>query len=316
MDAAAPPAPIARASQQVTSNLAARLASGALIGCLAAGPLALGVAGFAMTQSARPVTSRGSTAVDLSDERAGAGEFATRVVMAWLTSTREQAQGLIALLPGMQAGALPRVGFGASDPAVSSITQTDGVWSVTVAVTVTDQRPSTARRFFRVPVTVTGGTITALTLPTPVAGPPVGSVTNVDYPAPVASGPVAVTVAQFLAAYTAGAGDVTRYVTPGVAMTAISPAPYTTVQLTDVRADLPTDTSAAAPDGTVLRVLATVAATVTDTQTTSVTYALTLTARAGRWEVHAIDPAPAYKPTAPAIPSGPATTATGTPATR
>ena len=39
-------APIATASQQVTSNLAARLASGALIGCLAAGPLALGVAGF------------------------------------------------------------------------------------------------------------------------------------------------------------------------------------------------------------------------------------------------------------------------------
>ena len=52
MDAAVPPAPIATASQQVTSNLAARLASGALIGCLAAGPLALGVAGLAMTRSA------------------------------------------------------------------------------------------------------------------------------------------------------------------------------------------------------------------------------------------------------------------------
>ena len=238
--------------------------------------------------------------------------------MAWLTSTREQAQGLIALLPGMQAGALPRVGFGASDPAVSSITQTDGVWSVTVAVTVTDQRPSTARRFFRVPVTVTGGTITALTLPTPVAGPPVGSVTNVDYPAPVASGPVAVTVAQFLAAYTAGAGDVTRYVTPGVAMTAISPAPYTTVQ-PHRRARRPAhghQRRRTGRDGTVLRLLATAAATVTDTQTTTVTYALTLHSRAGRWEVHAIDPTPAYKPTTSAIPSGPATTATGTPATR
>ena len=34
----------------------------------------------------------------------------------------------------------------------------------------------------------------------------------------------------------------------------------------------------------------------TDTQTTTVVYALTVTGRAGRWEIEAIDPAPAHKP--------------------
>jgi len=53
-------------------------------------------------------------------------------------------------------------------------------------------------------------------------------------------------------------------------------------------------------DGQRMRVLATAAAEVTDTQSANVTYALTLAARAGRWEITAIDPTPAFTPQAPA----------------
>ncbi|MGB8385561.1 MAG: conjugal transfer protein, partial [Dermatophilaceae bacterium] len=199
--------------------------------------------------------------------------------------------------PAAQAGELPAVAFGASNPAVASITPADGVWAVTVAVTVSDQRAATARRFYQVPVTVTGGTVAALSLPTPVAGPTVAAGPGVDYPVQLAStGPVAVTVAQFLAAYSAGSGEVTRYVSPGVAISAITPAPYSSVQVTDLRCDSTVDSGEAAPEGQRLRLLATARASVTDTQATTVVYALTVTGRAGRWEVEAIDLTPARKP--------------------
>lgn len=296
-DAAKERPAVASATQQTIANLSVRLASAGLIACLAAGPLAVVIGAVAIAKATSGAPAAQSTPVDQATDRAVAGEFATRVVLAWLTSTREQPQQLTALLPAAQAGELPAVAFGASNPAVASITPADGVWAVTVAVTVSDQRPATARRFYQVPVTVTGGTVAALSLPTPVAGPTVAAGPGVDYPVQLAStGPVAVTVAQFLAAYSAGSGEVTRYVSPGMAINAITPAPYSSVQVTDLRCDSTVDSGEAAPEGQRLRLLATARASVTDTQTTTVVYALTVTGRAGRWEIEAIDPTPARKP--------------------
>lgn len=312
--------PIADASDQVASTMTTKLASAALIGCLVAGPLGLVAGGLAIAQAAGPTAPAQTQVADQSSERAAAGEFAQRVVLAWLGSTRDHPEQLTGLVQNTQAASLPAVAFGVSDPTVSSIEQVGGIWSVRVAVTVTDQRKTTVRRFFQVPVTLSGGAVTALTLPAPVAGPPIGAGTDLGYQVQVASsGPVASTVTQFLGAYLAGSGDVTRYVSPGVQVAAITPAPYSSVRVTDLRCDLNIDTTATPKDGARLQLLVGADASVTDKQAVSVAYALTLSARAGRWEVSAIDPSPVLAPKSPGaatapgqpVPSGPATTSTG-----
>ncbi|MDN5798170.1 MAG: conjugal transfer protein [Intrasporangium sp.] len=314
------PPPIASAKEQVASKLGAKVTTIALMGCLVAGPLGLAAGGLAIAQASGSVAPVQTTVPDQSNERAAAGEFAQRLVLAWLGSTRDHPEQLAALVSSAQTASLPTVAFTTSDPAVSSIRSINGVWAVTVAVTVTDSRPSTARRFFQVPVVVTDQTLAALTLPSPVAGPPVAAGADLDYQVQVAStGPVASTVAQFLSAYLAGAGDVTRYVTPGDQLPAIDPAPYTAVRVTDLRCDLNVDTAATPKDGTILRLLAAADATATAKQTVSVNYALTLRSRAGRWEVAAIDPSPALSTKSPGAgpasgqptPTGSITTPTG-----
>ena len=298
--------PIASAREQVASNLGAKAATIALLGCLAAGPLGLAAGALAIGQASGSTAPAQSVVPDQSNERAAAGEFAQRVVLAWLGATRDHPGQLAALVSNAQTASFPTVAFQTSDPTVSAIRNINGVWAVTVAVTVTDARPSTVRRFFLVPVVVSGASVTALTLPSPVAGPPVTAGPGLDYQVQVAStGPVASTVAQFLGAYLAGAGDVTRYVTPGVQLPAIDPAPYTAVRVTDLRCDLNVDTTATPKDGTVLRLLAAADATATAKQTVSVGYALTLRSRAGRWEVAAIDPSPSLATKSPGAASAP-----------
>ena len=311
-----PGPPIGTAAGVAGTNVSVKLASAALLGCLAAGPLALVVAGTAVL-SRDPVAATQPAPVDPADERTAAGEFAQRLVVAWLTSTRDHPQRLTELMPTTQLGSLPQAGFEVANPAVASISRAGQVWSVTVAVTVTDQRAAMARRFFQVPVTVAGDTVAALTLPAAVAGPAVGAGAPVDYRVPVAgSGPVATTVAQFLAAYVAGSGEVNRYVSPGASITPVAPAPYTAVRVTSLYCEQDIDTGAVPVDGAQLRVLATGQGTVTDTQSSTLMYALTLASRAGRWEVFAIDPAPVLAHAGAAAastghPAGPASTPTG-----
>lgn len=287
----------ASARDQVISSLATKAASGALIGCLIAGPLGLAVGGLAFLQAAAPAPAPSTHVTDRSNVRAVAGEFAQRVVVAWLSATRDKPDVLAALVADRQLTSLPEVGYTVSNPTVAAITSHDGVWSVRVAATVTDARKQTARRFYQVPVTVSGGqnpAVAALTLPSPVSAPAVRTGVSLAYRTQVdTSGPVAATVSQFLTAYTAGEGDVTRYVTPGVQMSAISPAPYTSVKVDDLTAVGDVDPSANPADGQVLRVLVSASATVTRQQVTALSYALTLKARAGRWEVAAIDLTPA-----------------------
>lgn len=298
--------PIAGATEQVRAKVAAKISTICLIGCLVTAPVGLLVAALALAQTARPLPVTQSTVVDRSNERAMVGEFAQRLVVAWLTATRDRSEQLTGLVPAAQSVSLSSAPFAAADPTVAAIRSVKGVWSVTVAVTVTDLRKSTARRFFRVPVTATDGALAALTLPSPVSAPPIESGPRLSYQEPVASsGPVASTAAQFLSAYLTGSGDVTRYLSPGIHLSAISPAPFTSVKVTDLRADLSIDTTAVPQDGTVLRILIGADASVTDKQGLAVAYALTLRARAGRWEVSAIDQAPSQPPDSPQTSIGP-----------
>lgn len=294
-DAAEPASrpPAARSVDQVVSSLLTRAVTVALWGCLLAGPVGLVVGLLGLLDTPVPVPAP-ARPPDRTEEPAVAGEFAQRLVITWLTTTRDDPAPLAGLVPDGAVSALPVTPYTVTAPTVARINSQDGVWSVTVAATVTDARGQTARRFYQVPVTVTGSTVTALTLPAPVAGPVVSRQARVAYRTPVdVSGPVGRTVVDFLRAYTAGQGDVTRYLTPGERLQAIVPPVFTAVTVTELRAAGDVDPTVPGRDGQMLRVLAAGTGTVTKDQTSPVAYTLTLTARAGRWEITAVDPAPA-----------------------
>lgn len=307
-------APLADGRQQAVSALATRAASALLLCCLLLAPLgaAAGVLALLRPPPAPPAPAAAPAAP--ADDVAAVGQFATTVVAAWLTATQDRPDALLALVGDAPPAALSRTPFTVADPAVAGVVPADGAWSVTVAATVTDARGSTARRFFQVPVGYAGGTLTALALPAPVSPPPVRPPAGDGYPDQVdLAGPLADALAQFLTAYLAGQGEVSRYLTPGTALEPLSPPPYTAVRLTQVRAAAGGPDPAAEPrDRDRIRVLAQAAAQVGDQQTANVAYALTLTARSGRWEITAIDPVPVQRPTTPAAAPAPGS-ATGPP---
>lgn len=291
--------PVASGRHQTTSALGAKVATVGLLTCLALGPVGAVAGALAFVQATQPATSSAAQVVDQSNERAVVGQFAQQVVVTWLTSTQEKPDALLALVHDAQVSGLSQTAFTVSDPAIAGITLVDGIWSATVAATVTDTHKTTARRFFQVPVRYTQGTVTALTLPSPVSPPPVTIGSSSGYRAQVdTTSPLGQTVSQFLTAYIAGAGDVSRYLTPGVVLTPLAPAPYTSVRVTEIRAAGSDQPPPVVPrDGTQSRVLTLATAVVTDQQTAPVAYALTLTARAGRWEISDLDPVPVQAPT-------------------
>ena len=186
------PSPIATAKQQVGSTLATKAATVLLMSCLVAGPVGAVAGGVALLSAAAPAPVASTRTVDLSGERAIAGEFAQRLVITWLTTARGHEANLTALMPGVSTAAFPQEAFTVADTTVAGITKVETTWSVTVATTVTDQRKQTARRFFQVPIVLgADGSVSALSLPTPVAGPPVttgsGSTTRSRCPAPARS---------------------------------------------------------------------------------------------------------------------------------
>lgn len=313
------PAPIASGVDQAISTWSTKLATVGLYSCLVLGPLGVAIGAYALTQSGSgaPTVEQAVTA-DLSNARAVAGDFAQHVVVTWLTTTQENPDALQALVKEAPVGSVSKTAFIVNDPAIARVSHADGIWSVTVAATVTDANDVTSRRYFQVPIVlVDDHTVTALTLPTPVSPPTVQAGSSTLYRTHLdMNSPVAGAVTQFLTAYTAGNGDVSRYVTPGVELTALTPAPYAEIRLNDLRSTDDIDSAATPADGQQTRILATASAVVGESQSVSVTYALTITARAGRWEIAAIDPAPAVATqdsgaaTAPAIVPTPAATST------
>ncbi|WP_051027390.1 conjugal transfer protein [Cellulosimicrobium cellulans] len=294
------PPPVATGVDQVVSTWSTRLATVGLFTCLALGPIGTAGAAYAILlnqQTSGPVAVA-EPVVDRSDERATVAEFAQRVVTVWLTSTQENPDALQALVKDAAVVTLSKVPFEVSDVDVAGIARDDaGTWSVQVAATVTDASEETARRYYQVPVRVDdAGALSALTLPAPVAAPVVVGGSTGAYRTHLAmNSPVADTVTQFLSAYIAGTGDVSRYVTPGSTILPVTPPPYSTITLAELRsvAQLEETEDGAAPaDGETAQVLATASAVVSEEQVAAVTYALSLTARAGRWEITAIDPAP------------------------
>ncbi|WP_406410491.1 conjugal transfer protein [Streptomyces sp. NBC_01614] len=269
-----------------------RLAVWTVIG---AGPIALGVA-LASTpttvEAAAPPkpTDAGRTTAAAADP---AG-YAQLFVHAWLRSSADDAtsaQSRLAQsmapdveLPDLAADAQATP---ASVTAVRSARRAGGLWSVTVAAQYADGR----LRYYAVPVAADrGGASFAVTgAPGVVAGPGRAEAAQSPYGVSVPDGDLSSAAEEFLTAYLTGAGEVDRYLAPGVMLSPVSPAAYTAITVQQLSAVEEAAAAEQVPaDGTKVRVLAQVEARDTGGRW-PLGYELALTARSGRWEVSALE---------------------------
>ncbi|WP_129787347.1 conjugal transfer protein [Promicromonospora panici] len=291
---------------------------GALLAlALLAGPAAL--VWTALRPEPAPVATAGGAAV--SAETAAASERAVELVETWLRADADDQQ-LIASLTSAPVGSLPQEGLTIRDSSVAQVEQAeDGVWSVTVGVDVAEPAPGSTppasggtgkadkeaevplvwvRRYFQVPVLVDRTetewsgpnlAVTALALPSPVPGPAAAAEPpNLDYPETISpTSGAGQSAAGFLTAMIAGEGEITRYLRPGTSISAITPAPYAAVTVTDIKGTHEVTEDPADNDGT--HALITAELTRLDGDKTTAQYVLTLRGRDGRWEVAGLEPA-------------------------
>lgn len=277
----------------------------AVIAALASGPVAL----FLNAGSSTPPPSASPPPAAVADTTAqfAASDLAEQFVSAWLTTHRGD-EGTLQRFIDLDAGTAPlpaQALFESADTQIAGVRQVPGTagadtYAVTVSTEVTATGTSTStRRYFQVPVAVSGKGVRAMAMPTAVPAPSSGLTINLDYSNQLSSTATIVTAAQgFLSAMLTGDGDVTRFTSPGTNLSAITPAPYSSISVTGARTQKSLGDSAdTPPDGQRARLLLTIsqqpsgAASSSDALTGS--YALTMTARAGRWEVSALDPVPA-----------------------
>ncbi|MEV6735311.1 conjugal transfer protein [Streptomyces sp. NPDC051364] len=312
-------------------------------GLIALGPL-LGALAYlsAPTTSAAPAPKTAPSAPSASGGQGAAG-FASLFVAAYLSAGRGDEPKLAAYYPPAASMQLDGVSakHRGEQLTVVRLRQTDtSVWAVTVAARVTGAQPSPAPatqpdaspsqsadavRYFQVPVATApaaGGATayTALALPAEVAAPERAKTPELVYGAmrpALPSDPRTQAVTSFLSAYLTKAGaELDRYLAPGTRLAAPSPAPYSGIAVDQLAVEGETggEPVVSVPgDGTTLRLLVTLRATGQDGVRLPLTYALTLKARAGRWEIASLDGAPALTPPTPAASGAPGPAPTPTP---
>ena len=261
---------------------------------IAAGPIALGVAITSTPTTVEAATPTKPTAVRTTAVAADPSGYAQLFVSTWLRSSADDATSAQSRLaqsmapdinlpdPAADAQSAPQL-----VAAVRSAQRSDGAWSVTVAAQYADG----SVRYYAVPVAAdrAAASFAVTGVPGVVAGPARAEVPKSSYGVSVPEGDLSSALGEFLAAYLTGAGEVDRYLAPGVQLSAVSPAPYTTVRVQQVSA---VEEAAAAgqvsADGTKVRVLAHVEARDSGGRW-PLAYELALTARSGRWEVSALE---------------------------
>ncbi|MGW7385315.1 conjugal transfer protein [Streptomyces sp. NPDC054794] len=286
-------APMAGGARLEAMRRHVRLSRVAVWTVIAAGPVALAVAVTSTSATVEAATPAKPTAVRTAAAAADPAGYAQLFVSAWLRSNADDATTAQARLAQSMAPdvELPDPAAGAqskpeSVTAVRSAQRADGAWSVTVAA----QYANGSVRYYAVPVTADrSGTSFAVTgAAGVVAGPGRADVPKSPYGVTVPEGDLPSAVGEFLAAYLTGAGEVDRYLAPGVTLSPVSPAPYTAVSVEQVLAIEETAAAEKVPsDGTTAHVLAQVEARDTGGRW-PLAYELTLKARSGRWEVAAL----------------------------
>ncbi|MFJ3363565.1 conjugal transfer protein [Streptomyces anthocyanicus] len=307
------------------------------------GPV-LGAAAFtraSTTSTAQPSVAARTPAGTGSQ---GAAGFATLFVAQYLRAGEGDQDKLAAYYPpavDVQLEGAPGRRHGEQLTVVRLRQTAPDVWSVTVAARiVADAEPTPEKttrsdadrsdaktaaaaaardsiHYFQVPVAVgpaeEGATgYAALSMPSEVAAPARIKAPDLIYgPSQPAAGsdPRTQAVTEFLIAYLTGSGELDRYLAPGTQLSPVQPTPYTglAVDQMAIEGDQAADPITTVPeDGTRTRVVVTVRATDHDNVRVPLAYALTLKARAGRWEIAGLDGAPSPVPTAHA-------SATGTP---
>lgn len=282
-------------------SMGTTLGTVALAFCVVSGPLALL---NSCASASRPAVAPApvATSAGMSVQQQTAGEYALAFTTSWLSATRSAPGDLDTYIDRstFESG-LAEKPWTYRDPAVSSIEAVDDIASVVVSVSLqetTHDKNGAAvdawtRRYFQVPVLMTTQGVRVATLPTPIAQPANPSLPGLGYGQQLTTSDAAgTTVMQFLSAYLTGDGDVTRFVSPKSNITAVTPALFAQIDPAEMRADKAPGNDPA--DGTKLHVIATIRAANADSRALSSTYTLTLTARAGRWEISSVDQAPLF----------------------
>ncbi|MFJ3699641.1 conjugal transfer protein [Streptomyces sp. NPDC090052] len=259
------------------------------------------------------------------DGQAGPAGFAALYVTAYVAAGQGTESSLSPFFPDtrdLSLSAKPGSQKAQQVDAVRVQEVSAGYWSVTVAARIpaaadakkpgseTDSGGQAAGgdgvlRYFQVPVrAAASGALVAAALPAEVSAPDAGAPPELDYglAAPAQSSDAAVqTLQAFLSSYLTGGSDLDRFLSPRTVLSPVSPAPYTRVQITQL-AERSTDEPGsswpdgkALPDGARRQLLVTADATGPDGQARPLTYAISLKARAGRWEISSLDAAPGLK---------------------
>lgn len=281
-------------------QMSGRLLSGVLFVAIACGPIALFAAAARPTAiAAAPVQTQ---AAGLTAQQQAAGGYALGYLGSWLGATKEAPGDLgdyVDLATLRQLSAQPWEYRNLAVVAITPVEQSPFINVIVAAnvkeLTASDSSDSSSttwpRRYFQVAVSSGEDTLRVVGLPAQIAAPVEGKTASLVYTQTVSSSdPAAETVSAFLGAYLASSGDLSRFTSPGTDFMAVTPAPYAMVSVDELRGDVvPSKTPV---DGDTVKVLATVSLLSPLEQQLTSTYTLTLTARASRWEVSAIDLAP------------------------
>ncbi len=282
---------------------------------LAAGPVALlgHVRLLAVESAEEPVAVVRPTAVLPAEGSGGAGDggaagFAETVLGMWLESgTAAEASPEMArlrsLAPGVRA---PR--WGSRPVAVVQVAAVDserrgsGEWLVMLAARLDDGvaglpagESVKGLRYFAVPVTETGvgaGRAFVAGAPQEAAWPQTGRAPSSAYTARVGDTTLVDTVDGFLSAFLGSEGGAERYLVPGTVLTRPEVG-FVAVETHQVLAQ--GRPPGAGQDGAATSVRAEVTAVDVAGRSWPMAYALTLTARDGRWEIASLDAAPATR---------------------
>lgn len=284
-------APMAASARLEAMRRRVRLFRVAVWTVIAAGPVALCVAVAATPTTVKAAAGAKPTAVrSTSANFAAPGGYAQLFVGAWLRSSADNATSAQARLaqsmapdvdlpePASDAQARPE-----AVTALRSVHTGGDTWLVTVAAQYADSWV----RYYTVPVTSdrAGTSFTVTGAPGVVAGPARAEETTSPYTVIVPDGDLSSAVGEFFNAYLTGAGEVSRYLAPGVNLTAVSPAPYQSVTVQQISAREEAAAAEEVPaDGTTIRLYVTVEAR-EGSGRWPLAYELTLKARSGRWEI-------------------------------
>ncbi len=229
-----------------------------------------------------------------------AESFATEFIVSYLSATAAQRDRALDFVGDAQRVTLPTTARQVLDPLVVYVSReltSDGVdvWAVTVSARIVRKNTASvddSRQYYQVAVAVIEGRLRALALPAAVEPPGRAPELALNYGANCSSDtPFAQVASGFLQALLAGSGDIARYTTSESGITALRPAPFTSIDTTMVKAE----DSSCGTNGTTARVLVSVNPKLDGAETPTLSYPLTMIRASGKWQVKAVDSIPSLK---------------------